>query len=343
MEIFHWHPSVLSDYGIARWKHLLLWLERPILEWQSFPHVGQINVEICCPSYCFLFLLLLFCSLLDVSVSSKVSRPSFTALLQADLSLAKSFPRVFIDVHGFQSCLHTSLNCSCGLIAGRRFLPPVHHTECRLGFCLPPFYKHATAIAGVAVSIESTCLADLLSQEPQCWELCLARPCSRWKGLSLCSCRACSTQDSLPYRSVLSTHALFTWILGFSVIFPFFQTLFVRLDMVVEALSISLWVLCRRTVFRRLWILGRQNHGPFQVDDWRLLNMSCTYITSELLYHPTCRTLKVLFWNAWLGTFPLAFLRVLQCIALYPLCRQACKSEWVSTREVHPLLVSIIP
>ena len=53
------------------------------------------------------------------------------------------------------------------------FLPPVRHTGYPLGFCPPQFYKHIPAIAGVAVSEESTCLADLLSQEPQFWNLVL--------------------------------------------------------------------------------------------------------------------------------------------------------------------------
>ena len=39
-----------------------------------------------CPSCCFILLLLLVSSVLDVSVSAKVPRSSFTAPLQADLS-----------------------------------------------------------------------------------------------------------------------------------------------------------------------------------------------------------------------------------------------------------------
>ena len=37
-----WHPSVSKDYGVALWlvvlEQRLVWLERPIQEWQSLPH-----------------------------------------------------------------------------------------------------------------------------------------------------------------------------------------------------------------------------------------------------------------------------------------------------------------
>ena len=167
---YYWHPSVLSDYGIARWKHLLLWLERPILEWHSFPQVGQMKVESLCPSCCFIFLLLLFSSVLDVSVSSKVSRPSITATLQADLCL-QEFPKSLYRCSWISGRVNRRLWITVAVCKRGAFLPQVHHIECPLGFWPPPFYKHAPAIAGVAVSIESTCLADLLSQEPQCLEL----------------------------------------------------------------------------------------------------------------------------------------------------------------------------
>ena len=77
------------------------------------------KVESLCPSCSFFFVLLLFSSVLDVSVSSKVSRPSITAPLQADLSLARDsqeFVSMFMD---FRSRLQMSLNRSCGLPAGR--------------------------------------------------------------------------------------------------------------------------------------------------------------------------------------------------------------------------------
>ena len=136
------------------------------------------KVESLCPFYCFIFLLLVFSSLLDVSVSSKVSRPSFTASLLADLSLttvSQEFVSMFMD---FRSRLQMSLNPSCGLPPGR-FPSASSPYRMSFGICIPSFYKHAPAIAGVAVLIESTCLADLLSQEPQCWER-LARRCSKY-------------------------------------------------------------------------------------------------------------------------------------------------------------------
>ena len=76
------------------------------------------KVESLCPSCCFIFLLLLFSSVLDASVSSKVSRLSFTAPLQADLSLARvsqAFVSMFMD---FRSRLQMSFNRSYGLPAG---------------------------------------------------------------------------------------------------------------------------------------------------------------------------------------------------------------------------------
>ena len=73
----------------------LLWLGRPILESfimtvlptggvdESIVFIATLAVS------SFFFLLLLFSSVLGVSVSSKVSRPSITAPLQTDLSLAR--------------------------------------------------------------------------------------------------------------------------------------------------------------------------------------------------------------------------------------------------------------
>ena len=42
--------------------------------------------------------------------------------------------------------------------------------------------------------------------------------------------------------------------------------------MMVDALPILLLSSVSKEVRRRLWILGRQDHGPLQVDDWRLLS-----------------------------------------------------------------------
>ena len=82
---------------------------------------------------------------------------------------------MFMD---FWSRLQMSLNCSCSLPTGR-FPSASSPEECPLVFVPPPFYKHPPAITGVPVSIESTCLADFLCQEPQRWELCFARRCSK--------------------------------------------------------------------------------------------------------------------------------------------------------------------
>ena len=76
------------------------------------------KVESLCSSCCFIFLLLVS-SVLEVIVSSEVSRPFFTARLQADLSLARvsqEFVSMFMD---FRSRLQMSLNPTCGLPAGR--------------------------------------------------------------------------------------------------------------------------------------------------------------------------------------------------------------------------------
>ena len=182
---------------------------------------------------------------------------------------------MFID---FWSHLQMSLNCSCSLPTGR-FPSASSLVECHLGLVPPPFYKHAPAITGVPVSIESTCLADFLSQEPQRWELCFARRCSKcvwgWTGdrcwvcahavrvapktrfhAEVCSARTLCILESWCFLCVFHSSKLslsgWTWW-----------------SMPCQSFC---WALCRGTVCRRLWILGTRNHGPLQVDDWRLLS-----------------------------------------------------------------------
>ena len=159
----------------------------------------------------------------------------------------KSFPRVCLDVHGFQVAFTDVFESQLRSDSGARF--PSASSLYRMSFgILPSFilqtfpshrrrrcFNREYMLGRFALSRTSV-LGTLSCQVMFKMRLRLRR----WKGLSLCSCRACRTQDSLPYGSVVSTHALDTWILVLSVSFPFFQTLFVRLDMVVEALRILL-------------------------------------------------------------------------------------------------------
>ena len=63
-----------------------------------------------------------------------------------------------------------------------------------------------------------------------------------WKALSLLSWEAYRVQDSLAYRRVLSTQALYTAILVLSVSMLLFHTLWDSLARVVEALPILLLI-----------------------------------------------------------------------------------------------------
>ena len=175
------------------------------------------KVESLCPSCCFFFLLLLFSSVLDVSVSSKVSRPSFTAPLQADLSLARVSQEFVSMSRDFRSRLQISLNRSCGLPAGRfpsasspyrmsfGILPSSILQKCprhRRRRCFSKEYMLGRfALSRTSVLATLSCMQVIFKMRLRL---------RRWKGLSLCSSRACRDQTSLPYKSVLSTHALYT-------------------------------------------------------------------------------------------------------------------------------------
>ena len=168
------------------------------------------KVESLYASCCFFFLLLLFSSVLDVSVSLKVSRPCITAPLQADLSLARvsqEFVSMFMD---FRSRLQVSLNRSCGLPAGSRYRMPFGILPSSILQTCPSHrrqrcFNREYMLGRFALSRPSV-LGTLSCQAMFKMRLRLRR----WKVLSLCSFRACSTQDSLPNRSVLSTNALYT-------------------------------------------------------------------------------------------------------------------------------------
>ena len=133
---------------------------------------------------------------------------------QTDLSLARvsqEFVSMFMD---FRSRLQMSLNRSCGLPAGRF---PSSSSPYRMSFGILPSsilqtcpshrrrrcFNREYMLGRFALSRTSV-LETLSCQAMFKMRLRLRR----WKVLSLCSCRACSTQDSLPYRSVLSTQAL---------------------------------------------------------------------------------------------------------------------------------------
>ena len=175
------------------------------------------KVESLCPFCCFFFLLLLFSSVLDVSVSSKVSRSAITAPFRL-ICLWQEFPkslyrRMFMN---FRSHLQMSLNRSCGLPAGRF---PSASSPHRMSFGILPSsilqtcpshrmrrcFNREYMLGRFALS--RTSVPGTLSCQAM---FKMRRRLRRWKVLSLCSCNACSTQDLLPYRDVLSTHALYT-------------------------------------------------------------------------------------------------------------------------------------
>ena len=154
------HPSISRDYGnllcMENVEQRLMWLRRPIWEWQSLPHWRQIQ-SVSCPAPWFgWFWNCLFASACCTSVSSKWERPWCIACLQAKHSdvkvshLLKSIPKAF------RSWLQLSLYHSCGLPLGA-FPALILHTGDVFEYSHQPFSQHARANIDIAVSVMYTC------------------------------------------------------------------------------------------------------------------------------------------------------------------------------------------
>ena len=113
----------------------LVWLRRPIREWQSLPHWRQIQSVPCpAPWFC-CFCDFLFASACWARVASNWERPRCSACLQAERSdvkvshLLRSIPKAF------RSRLQISLYHSCGLPLGRF---PCTYSPYRRSFGIQP-------------------------------------------------------------------------------------------------------------------------------------------------------------------------------------------------------------
>ena len=97
----------------------LLWLRRPIWEWQSLPHWRQIQSVPCpAPWFC-CFRECLFASACWTNVSSNWERRCCTARLQAERSDVKVSHLLKFIPKAFRSHLRISFYLSCGLPLGR--------------------------------------------------------------------------------------------------------------------------------------------------------------------------------------------------------------------------------
>ena len=91
----------------------LLWLNSPILEWQSFMQLWQMNsdgVGFCLTFFCCCF----FCRVASVLISSASFLPVLVMLLQTAHSEAAFSQLSVLMWHAFMSHLHTSLNLNYG-------------------------------------------------------------------------------------------------------------------------------------------------------------------------------------------------------------------------------------
>ena len=126
------HPSVSTDYGNVLWmedlEQCLVWLRRPIREWQSVPHWGQIQcVSRPAPWFC-CFCDLLFASACWTRDSSKWERPWCNSCLQAERSDVKVVHLLRSITKAFRSRLQISLYRTCGLPLWGAFPALILHT-----------------------------------------------------------------------------------------------------------------------------------------------------------------------------------------------------------------------
>ena len=84
----HWHLSVSKDHRFVPIVQRLLWLWRPIREWQSLSHLEHVKAVVGLLATPTVFLRSLFSSAFTCCVSSNCYNPTFTVSLQASLSVA---------------------------------------------------------------------------------------------------------------------------------------------------------------------------------------------------------------------------------------------------------------
>ena len=108
----HWHLSVSRDHRFAPIVQRLLWLWRPVLEWQSLPHLEHVKDVVGLLARHRVFLWSLFSSPVTCCVSSYCDNPTFTVCLQASLFVAVTFQELVFISSSWRSLLHTSLKRS---------------------------------------------------------------------------------------------------------------------------------------------------------------------------------------------------------------------------------------
>ena len=199
-------------------------------------------------------------------------RPFFTSCFQVDLSAAAASQVFVLMPRALRSRLQI---CSCTAVAGVllvSFLSPAHHREGPWG-CIdlssmqqtwPNHLMHLCLRRANMVrmpAVLSTALFVALSLH-EMRRMCLKQCIFIWKLLSLLSCQESIVQDSLPYRRVLTTQILYTWVFVCSVSLLFIQTLFVSLVSVVAAFPMRLLSSVSRE-WLSVWFFspGRRTHG----------------------------------------------------------------------------------
>ena len=112
--LFHWHLSVSKYHRFAPIVQRLLWVWRPIREWQTLSHLEHVKAVVGLLARHSVFLWSLFSSAFTRCVSSYCDNPSFTVCRQASLSVAVSSQESVFMPSAWRSHLHTSLKCSWG-------------------------------------------------------------------------------------------------------------------------------------------------------------------------------------------------------------------------------------
>ena len=119
------YVTSLASVGFKR----LLWLWRPIREWQSLSHLEHVKAVVGLLATHTVFLRSLFSSAFTHCVSSYCVNPSFIVCLQASLSVAVTSQESVFMPSAWRSRLHTSLKWSFGVVLLVFSLLPVHHTK----------------------------------------------------------------------------------------------------------------------------------------------------------------------------------------------------------------------
>ena len=194
----------LKNHRFAPIVQRLLWLWRPIREWQSLSHLKHVKAVVGLLARHTVFLWSLFSSAFTHCVSSYCDNPTLTVCLQASLSVAVTSQESVFMPSAWRSRLHTSLKHSWGRRVGlypvasspyqRSFGMRLSFTRVtcpnhRMRLCFKRVYK-----LGIP-AFSSTTLSVTLS----CRVIPRIRLRQRmWNTFNLFSCCARIVQDSLP-------------------------------------------------------------------------------------------------------------------------------------------------